>query len=295
MASVSGFGATGPEQHYVAYGANIEASSGLASVMGYRDEEQPYRAGTFYADPIAANYLVLAILAAVRSRRASGLGQWIDLSLNEAAAGFFGGYFVGYQRCGELEPHYGNRHQVHAPQGVYGTIGQDAWVAVCVRTEEEWRALATVVERPEWSIEPQFQTAAGRQTCHDEIDEAIAAWAATRDHNEAARELQAAGVPAAPVMANWEMLSDLHLDERGFYVRIRHPEVGALPFPGMAWKFSKTPGQVRRPAPLFAEHNRLVYEEILGLDPARVKELEKSGIAGTHPDAAFYRAAPRIL
>lgn len=292
MASISGFGATGPEQHYVAYGANIEASSGLASLMGYEDDDRPYRAGTFYADPIAGNYTVIAILAALRERRWTGEGQWIDLSLNEAAATFYGGYFVGFQRDGALEPRRGNRHQVYAPQGCYRTIGDDAWVALTVRNDDDWRALATVLDRPDWIIEPQFQSAEGRAECLDEIDDVIRAWAVGRDHRRAAEELQAAGVPAGPVMANWELLSDPHLADREFYVPINHPEVGVLPFPGMPWKLSRTPGTIRRPAPLFAQHNREVYGGLLGMSEAEIDDLEASGIASPEPDASFFAPRP---
>ncbi|MCK9496877.1 MAG: CoA transferase, partial [Dehalococcoidia bacterium] len=292
MASISGFGATGPEQHYVAYGANIEASSGLASLMGYEDDERPYRAGTFYADPIAGNYTVAAVLAALRERRWTGRGQWIDLALNEAAATFYGGAFVRYQREGQLEGRRGNRHQLFAPQGCYQTLGSDAWLALTVRDEDEWRALAEVVGRPDWLIEPQFQTHAGRAECLDEIDDAISAWAAARDHRRATRELQAAGVPAAPVMANWELLSDPHLAEREFYVPVNHPEVGVFPFPGMPWKLTRTPGTIRRPAPLFAEHNREVLGGILGMSDAEIEALETSGVAAPEPEASFF--APRL-
>lgn len=294
MASISGFGATGPEQHYVAYGANIEASSGLASVMGYRDDDRPYRAGTFYADPIAGNYTVAAILAALRERRFTGRGQWIDLSLNEVAATFFGGYFAQHQRTGDLEPRRGNRHPRHAPQGCYQTAGADQWVTLTVRNEDEWRALAGVVGRADWIIEPQFQTAAGRAECHDEIDEVLQEWAARRDHRRAAEALQAAGVPAAPVMANWELLADPHLAERSFYVPVNHPEVGVFPFPGMPWKLSRTPGSIRRPAPLFAQHHREVYCGILGMSEEEVDALEASGVAAPEPDASFFAPRPQV-
>jgi len=292
MASISGFGASGPEQHYVAYGANIEASSGLASLMGYADDPRPYRAGTFYADPVAGNYTVVAVMAALRERRWTGQGQWIDLSLNEAVATFFGGYFVRYQREGWLEPRRGNRHQVHAPQGCYRTIGNDAWVALTIRNDADWRGLATVVGRPDWLIEPQFQAAAGRAECHDEIDDVIRAWAVGRDHRRAAQELQDAGVPAAPVMANWELLSDPHLAERAFYVPITHPEVGVLPFPGMPWKLSRTPGTIRRPAPLFAQHNREVLGGLLGMGDEEVEALEASGVASPDPEPSFFAPRP---
>ena len=283
MASISGFGAAGPERDYVAYGANVEASSGLAAVTGYHDDDLPYRANTFYADPITGNYATIAILAALRQRERTGLGQWLDLSLNEAAATFFGDAFVEYQRTGQLPPRRGNRHPLHAPQGAYRTVGDDDWLALTVRDPEEWRALCTVLERADWLADDGLATPDGRRARHDELDAGIAAWAAEFDHREAAQLLQDAGVPAAPVLANYELVTDSHLHQRRFYIPIDHPEAGVLPFAGMPWKLGRTPGRVSRPAPRFAEHNAYVYGDLLGLSPAEIAALEASGIAGREP------------
>ena len=293
MASISGFGASGPERDYVAYGANIEASSGLAAVTGYHDDDLPYRANTFYADPITGNYATIAVLAALRARSLTGRGQWIDLSLNECAASFFGDAFVEYQRTGEPPPRRGNRHPVDAPQGAYQTVGDDDWFVLTVRDDEEWQALCSVLGRDDWATDVELATAEGRRTRHDELDAAIAAWASDLDHREAAETLQAAGVPAAPVLANYELVTDRHLHERGFYIPIAHPEAGVIPFAGMPWKLSRTPGNVVRPAPRFAEHNEYVLGELLGLGGARIAELEASGVAGKEPEVGpVIRAVP---
>lgn len=283
MASISGFGASGPERDYVAYGANIEASSGLAAVTGYHDDDTPYRANTFYADPITGNYATIAVLAALRAREITGHGQWLDLSLNECAASFFGDAFVEYQRSGELPPRRGNRHPVDAPQGAYRTVGDDDWLVLTVRDDQEWSALCAVLGRADWAADPELASATGRRARHDELDAGIADWAAELDHREAADLLQAAGVPAGPVLANYELVTDPHLHQRQFYIPIEHPEAGVLPFAGMPWKLSRTPGRVARPAPRFAEHNQYVLGDLLGLDPERVAALEASGVAGREP------------
>ena len=80
MASISGFGPTGPERDYVAYGANIEASSGLAALMGYSDDPTPYRTSLFYADPVTGSHAAASVLMALFRRTTSGVGQYIDLS-----------------------------------------------------------------------------------------------------------------------------------------------------------------------------------------------------------------------
>jgi crotonobetainyl-CoA:carnitine CoA-transferase CaiB-like acyl-CoA transferase len=283
MASISGFGASGPERDYVAYGANIEASSGLAAGTGYHDDDTPYRANTFYADPITGNYATIAILAALRARETSGIGQWLDLSLNECAASFFGDAFLEYQRTGQIPPRRGNRHPIHAPQGAYQTTGDDDWLVLTVRDEADWHALCTLLDRDDWRSDPTLATPEGRHARHDEIDAAITAWTAPLDHREAAQLLQDAGLPAAPVYANYELVTDSHLHQRQFYIPIDHPEAGVLPFAGFPWKFGRTPAQVRRPAPRFAEHNNHVFGTLLGLTPVDIAQLEADAVTARVP------------
>jgi len=283
MASISGFGASGPERDYVAYGANIEASSGLAAGTGYHDDDTPYRANTFYADPITGNYATIGILAALRARRRTNRGQWLDLSLNECAASFFGDAFLEYQRTGQLPPRRGNRHSVHTPQGAYRTTGDDDWLVLTVRDEAEWHSLCTTLGRDDWRADPTLATPEGRHARHDELDDAISAWAAPRDHREAAQLLQDTGIPAAPVLANYELVTDPHLAQRQFYIPIDHPEAGVLPFAGMPWKLGRTPAQVRRPAPRFAEHNNYVFGDLLGLTSDDIAQLEADTVTARVP------------
>jgi crotonobetainyl-CoA:carnitine CoA-transferase CaiB-like acyl-CoA transferase len=101
---------------------------------------------------------------------------------------------------------------------------------------------------------------------------------------EGARLLQAARVPAAPVLANWELLSNAHLFVRGFYVPVVHPEAGVFPFPGAPVKLSETPVVVRMPAPRFAQHNDYVYREVLGLSAAEVEALGAQGVINPVPE-----------
>ncbi len=283
MCSMSGFGATGPERDYVAYGSNIETVSGLAALMTYPGDPTPHRTGSYYADPVAGGHGVIAILAALRHRERTGRGQWIDLSLLESAAALFGEALMTWTMTGQLPAPRGNRHPQHAPQGTYPCAGNDSWLALTVRAEEDWQALCRTMGRGDLESRSDLATAAGRHAAHDELDTAIAAWSRSLDHYEAARHLQAAGIAAAPVLSNYELLSDPHLTARGFYTPVPHPEVGTLPFPGMPWRFSRTPGTVRRGAPCFGEHNRAIFTEELGLSEQAIAELYDAGITADEP------------
>jgi crotonobetainyl-CoA:carnitine CoA-transferase CaiB-like acyl-CoA transferase len=237
MCSMSGFGSTGPERNYSAYGSTIETLSGLASLLGYGPEF--FGTGS-YADPSQAPTARSAMLAALHARRRTGEGQWLDMALLEAVGPFFAQQFLEYTVQGHVPQPMGNRSPRYSPQNVYPTFGRDCWLALTVRDEQDWTALCAVIGRREWAADPALRTVEGRRACETEIEGVIRQWAAQLDHITAAESLQAAGVPAAPVMPNWEILSDNHLNERRFFVPTRHPEAGTFPYPGFPWRFEKT-------------------------------------------------------
>ena len=282
MISMPGFGMTGPERDYMAYGSNIETTSGYASLLGYGDG-QPFRTGGFYGDPVAGAHGAFAVLAALHNRRRTGQGQLIDLSLNESLMSFLGEAFLEYGLTGRDPSQQGNRHPRMAPHGCYRCSGQDQWVAIAVRDDQEWTRLCAAVGHAEWAERIEWATLAGRLEHHDELDAAISEWTKERDHYEVMRALQAAGVPAGAVLQNWEMLSDPHVYHRGFYVMTEHPETGVLPFPGMPWKLSATPGSVRLPAPLFGQHNQDILGGILGLSTEEIAQLEAEEVISRVP------------
>jgi len=271
MASISGFGATGPLRDWVAYGSNIEAACGLAAMTGY-DDSTPYRTGSFVADPIAGGHAVVAILAALERRDRSGKGAHIDIALTESAIPFMLESFTHYAATGELMPRRGNADPDAAPTGAYRCAGPDDWIAIAVRTDEQWKSLcvaAGLTCNPAWSN-------AERVDHRIEIDDALEAWTSTQSQQEAPRLLQSHGVPAAPILHNWQLHSDPHFFARNSFVFIDHPDTGVMPYPGFPWEFSITKPSVRMAAPRFAEGNRYVFSHILGMDEGQVRQLYDS-------------------
>ncbi len=287
MCSMAGFGGTGPERNYSAYGSNIETSSGLASILGYGPGEY-YGTGTFYADPVTGIHGAVGVLAALFHVKRTGKGQWLDMSLLENVGPFIAQPFLQYAIEGVDPEPRGNRSPVFSPQGVYRAAGTDCWLALTVRNETDWSRLCAVMDRPDLGDNPRLSTVAGRRAQEDAIDDAITAWASKIDQITAADRLQAAGVPAAPVMPNWQIAADNHLHDRGFYVDVRHPVAGTHRFPGFPWRLEKTPAQIRMHAPVFAEHNRAIFAELLTMPEAEIAALYESGATGDEP---IYQAA----
>ena len=120
-----------------------------------------------------------------------------------------------------------NRSRRLAPQGAYPSLGVDCWLALAVESDAQWAALCSLIDRAE--LLDRFADLDARLAGHDEIDLAIAEWSRVLDHNEATRLLQAAGIPSGPVLANWEIVSDPHLFDRGYFVDVVHPGGGPPP------------------------------------------------------------------
>jgi crotonobetainyl-CoA:carnitine CoA-transferase CaiB-like acyl-CoA transferase len=283
MVSMSGYGADGPKRDWVAYGANIETTSSLTSITGYPDGSLS-RTTLFYADPVSGTYAAVAILAALWHRDRTGEGQWIDMSLNEAGITFCVDALVEHQRTGVPRPPMGNRDPRVAPQGVYRCVGTDNWVAITVRSADDWRAVAEVIGRPDLAADATLGELSARWDRHDELDAAISAWTAELEQYEVAEALQARGVPAAPVLANWQVLPDPHIHLRGMYQTVLYPVVGAYPATTWPWRFERTPARIDAPAPLFAQHNRDILREA-GLDDEHVEHLYALGVTADEPAA----------
>jgi crotonobetainyl-CoA:carnitine CoA-transferase CaiB-like acyl-CoA transferase len=271
MCSMSGYGSSGPERNYSAYGSNIETASGLASLLGY-DDSHFFGTGSFYADPVTGNHGTVAMLAALHARRRTGRGQWIDMALLEAVEPFLSQHFLQYTVTGEVPVPAGSQWgHGWVLQGVYPTAGNDCWLAVTCRDQADLDRLAAMTGAP--------------------TRDALCEWLKTRNHLTAAEELQRAGIPAAPVMMNWELVTDNHLNDRGYFVPVRHRVAGTHTFPGHPWRFEKTPASVRTAAPTFGEHNATVFTGVAGLSQPEVAALYELGITGDHP---IYAAGPAL-
>ncbi|MFC1886883.1 CoA transferase, partial [Thermodesulfobacteriota bacterium] len=109
-------------------------------------------------------------------------------------------------------------------------------------------------------------------------------WAVEHTHYEVMEILQKADIACGPVLNAKELLQDPHLNKRGFFETVTHPEAGTHPYIGMYARFSKTPGGIRRPAPCLGEHNQYVFNELLGLSEDETMRLEQKGVIGTEPE-----------
>jgi crotonobetainyl-CoA:carnitine CoA-transferase CaiB-like acyl-CoA transferase len=274
MVSISGYGHTGPLKEYMGYGPAIPPLTGLSALTGYQDGP-PQELGVSIGDPNAGIMAAAAICAALAARKRTGRGQYIDVPLWSAATVLAAEGWMEYVMNGTEPPRQGNRDVWMAPHNCFRCRGEDAWVAIACGTEEEWQALCCVMGQPQLIDDPRFRTASDRKAHEDELEQLITAWTTQHDRWEIVRNLQTVGVAAFPSMNSKDLVEDVHLNERGFFVRLPHPEVGAQTHAGVPWILTNAPNGVRSPAPLLGQHTDEVLRDVLRYtdeDIARLRE-----------------------
>jgi len=269
MASISGYGQTGPQRNYMAYGPAIPPLTGLSSITGY-EGGPPEEVGMAYGDPTSGIHAAAAICAALVARRRTGQGQHIDVSLWQAVAVLVAEGWMDYAMNATQPPRRGNRDPWMAPHNCYRCAGEDEWVTIACGTDEEWTGLCRAIGRPELATDARFGSAADRKVNEEELDRVLSAWTEPREKWDVTHQLQEAGVAAFPSMSGKDLIEDPHLNARGFFERLAHPEVGTRTHMGIPWLFSHAPNGVRWPAPLLGQDTDQVMGEVLGYDAQEI-------------------------
>ncbi len=277
MISMSGYGAVGPESPYVSYGPAQAPLSGLSSLTGFPDFP-PMHVGFSYGDPNGGLHGAFAVLAALMHRARTGEGQYIDLSQLESSIAVIGEGMLAYSMNGEPPPRIGNRDPHVSPHGLFHCQGEDRWVSIVVANEEEWQKFCHGIGQPGLATDARFATLADRKKNEDALESLVTAWTETQTAEEATRKLQAVGVAAYPAVTNKELAEDQHLQERGFFVELPHPEVGVRRHAGVPWVFSDTPCNVRKPAPCAGQDTDEVLRRVLGYSADEITALRAKGV-----------------
>ncbi|MFT3852834.1 MAG: CoA transferase [Ilumatobacteraceae bacterium] len=275
--SMAAFGKEGPDAKYVGFGPVIELMSGLASLTGYGDGE-PFKTGISYCDPVAGLYAVAATVLGLAARDAGEGGRIVDLAQREGAMTLIGDAFAAASRGAEIE-HIGCRDDRFAPQGVYRTRGQEQWIVVSVRTDDEWRAMCRIIGRDDLAGLSLDE----RRERHDELDAAIGGWTATQRPQVAMEVLQAAGVAAGRVLDTGTIHDDLHLLHREYWHYLPHPKMIRYRQQGITWRLADAAPQPKRHSPLFGEHNDEILKGELGLTDADVEALRGQAVIADAP------------
>lgn len=252
---------------------------GLLGLTGY-DDGAPVGSGTNYPDHVP-NPLhgAVAVLAALRKRRRTGQGEYIELAQLESTVNAIGPAIVAAAAGKTVRP-AGNRDDVAAPHGVYPCAGVDSWCALAVFDDEQWAATRELLGR-DWPHRPELDSAEGRRHRRPLLDELLATATRSWEARQLSAELTRRGVAASPVLhADDLVYSDPQLRARGHWITLDHEVMGPSIYDGIPYRMSRTPGHLRAPAPRLGAHTRAVCVELLGVAEESYDALVSEGAVG---------------
>lgn len=272
MISLPAAGQQGPLSDVVTYAPSLGALCGYSSLIGYPGE-RVLGEQTPYLDVTSAIHGAFAVMAALYYRENSGKGQYIDMAQIDVGASVIGEAFMEYFMNGRVMGTEGNRNLTMAPHNNYPCLGEERWVSIAVKSEEEWRSFCGAIGNPGWTQDAKFNDRFSRLRNQDELDKLVAAWTVERTNYEVMEILQGAGVAAAPCLDLTERFSDPHFESRDVHLQVDHPATGVDIIAGLPFKLSETPCEVRRPAPMLGEHNDYVLGELLSKTDEEIAQL----------------------
>lgn len=268
-------GSSGPEHRYVGYGLTIAALTSLLYLCG-SPERQPIGTGTNYPDHIPnPTHAAFALLAAVRHRRRTGQGQYIDMAQTEPTTALLGPAFLNVSASQAVGNRRGNHHLDYAPHGVYPCHGDDKWIALAAGTEDQWRGLCDVLGS---GLAEAWHDPEVRRRDRDRLDADVAKRTASWDALELMHALQAQEIAAGAVLNPGEVVEDPQLRHRRHWEYLDHPEMGTSLYNAAPYRFSGFPNALRSPAPLLGQHTLEICTNLLGLTPAQIERYEADGV-----------------
>ena len=268
-AAISGFGQTGPYRSRGGFDLITQGMSGLMSTNG-PEEGPPHRLPIAISDVAAGMFLAFGIAAALEARHRTGRGQMVETSLLEAATAF-GVYEAAHCfATGTRPPRIGQKHRGSAPYQVFATA--DGYVTIGAAQQGFFEKLCDLVGAPALKDDPRFRRNADRVANNEAIVALLQEKLAARPTAEWLAMLEAADIPAGPVLHYDEVFADPQILAREMVVETEHPVTGPFRTLGVPVKMSGTPGGVRRPAPRLGEHTA----EVLASDRQSVPPAERS-------------------
>jgi crotonobetainyl-CoA:carnitine CoA-transferase CaiB-like acyl-CoA transferase len=258
LASISGFGQTGPYKTRAGFDQIAQGMGGLMGVTG-EPGTPPMRAGIAVADSSAGVFAATGILIALAEREKSGLGQWVHTSLLQAQIAMLDFQAARYLIEGKVPPQAGNDHPTSTPMGVVATA--DGFINIGVGGDGQWRAFCKVIGRPELAAHADYAKGADRTRNRPQIKALIAPIFATRSSADWLELLEAEGVPAGPIYRVDEVFADPQVQHLGIAVPLKDVERGDVRVVGQPIVMSRTPAGVVSGVPEQGEHTRDILKE----------------------------------
>ena len=246
LASISGFGQSGPYRTRAGFDQIAQGMGGLMGVTGMPGSG-PMRAGIAVADSSAGVYAATGILIALAERERSGRGQWVQTSLLEAQIAMMDFQAARYLVDGVVPGQAGNDHPYSTPMGVFETA--DGFINIGVGGDGQWRELCVALDRPDLGRAAEYATGELRLRNRPKLTVLLAEIFKTKTSSQWLDLLEQQGVPAGPIYKVDEVFADAQVKHLGIAVPLHHPTRGDVRVVGQPITLSRTPARVVSPLP----------------------------------------------
>lgn len=278
-ARIKGFAPEGPYASFLAFDPVAQAAGGALSITGEPDG-RPLKPGPNFADSGAGLHCTIGILAALQQRHATGRGQLVEVSMQDAMISFMRIAVAAQAMSGAPAKRTANQSIFAgtAPSEVYrckgGGPNDYCYIYTTRAGSKHWHNLLELMNRSDLGDDPRFATPQSRAKHADEIDAIISEWTIQFDKHTLMQMLGDAGVPASAVFDTMELSSDPHLRARGTFVSFQHPVRGEVTIPGNMIKLSDSQVAIECP-PALGAHNDEIYRGLLGCGFSEFEALQR--------------------
>ena len=292
FASTSGFGQTGPWRDRPALDIIVQGMGGVMSITGYPDEP-PARPGTSIGDICGGLYTAIGILAALREREHSGLGQSVDISMLDCQIAILENAVARYFTTGTEPGPLGTRHPSATPFQAFPTA--DGWMVVALSwgVATQWELFCAELGLPELVGDERFETSFKRTENHAELEPVLFKATRKQSTDHWVSVLSQYGIPIGPLNTIGQAVSQEQIAAREMITTVQHPIAGDVTMAASPLKLSRTPGRVYGYGPVFGQDTAAVLEEWLDITGEETSSLEEAGVVLTKggPDIAAYLSA----
>lgn len=274
LASISGFGQSGPYASRPGFDQIIQGMGGLMSVTGLPGQG-PVRAGLAVSDSSTGLYAAIGILTALLERERSGKGQWVHASLLHGQIAMMDFQAARYLNDGDTPVQVGNDHPTSCPMGLFDA--KDGQFNLGASGEGNWQRFCRVLGKPEWLDEPDFANEKLRVKHRDRVNQLIQEVFSSNTVAHWVELLNGAGVPAGPVYTVPQMFQDPQIQHLGVAQTIPAWQGGERTFITQPVVLERTPAELARSAPGWGEHTDEILLE-LGYDDNAIAALRNEGV-----------------
>jgi formyl-CoA transferase/CoA:oxalate CoA-transferase len=273
--AVSGYGQDGPHRERPGQDLLIQALSGLISITGW-EGGQPTTVGTFVADMVGAFHCAYGIAVALLARDRLGIGQKIEVSLLDSLLALQAVEATTYLNTGKMPKRAGAGHGlVPPPYRVFET--KEGALAIVAPSDDWWQRLCRVPALRDICSDPRFATRDSRATHELALNVLLEEQFRTKTAAEWLAVLAEHDVLTAPVYTYKDLFDDPQVAQNEMVVTQNHPIAGSIRVIGIPVKLTRTPGQVRTPAPLLGEHTEEILDG-LGYSKAEIDQLRAARV-----------------